>query len=322
MMSDKIISEQPLATFVLFAYNQEKYIREAVEGAFAQMYEPLQIILSDDCSTDRTFDIMQEMVDSYAGQHEVILRKNKNNAGLCAHVNIVFQEARGDILVIAAGDDISLPDRTAISVEALKRAPDATAVLLSAEVIDDSGRTIGAKLIGGNRTTELHQSLADLMRWRTKTFGASRAIRRQVFDTFGLFRIDCPTEDTPLLLRSLICGRNVLSPKNGIRYRTHDNNLSGIASLAKMETAAIYLQYRTDIECAVQKRLITEAEATRLLRWTSDDQKVRGVRLKIATRVRLSISEFLFILRISSFGFRNKIKAGLALLPRLSERQG
>ena len=40
--------ERTLVTFALFVYNQEKYIREAVEGAFAQSYEPMEIILSDD----------------------------------------------------------------------------------------------------------------------------------------------------------------------------------------------------------------------------------------------------------------------------------
>ena len=34
-------TDRPLVTFALFAYNQEDYIREAVEGAFAQTYEPL-----------------------------------------------------------------------------------------------------------------------------------------------------------------------------------------------------------------------------------------------------------------------------------------
>lgn len=39
--------EKPLVTFALFAYNQESCIREAVEGALAQDYENLEIILSD-----------------------------------------------------------------------------------------------------------------------------------------------------------------------------------------------------------------------------------------------------------------------------------
>ena len=52
-MTQKTTAARPLVTFALFAYNQEKYIREAVEGAFSQTYEPLEIILSDDYSPVR-----------------------------------------------------------------------------------------------------------------------------------------------------------------------------------------------------------------------------------------------------------------------------
>jgi glycosyltransferase involved in cell wall biosynthesis len=48
-------------SFVVFAYNQERFIAEAVKGAFGQTYEPLQIVLSDDCSTDDTFRVMQAL---------------------------------------------------------------------------------------------------------------------------------------------------------------------------------------------------------------------------------------------------------------------
>ena len=79
-MSDMFVKkagdEQLFVTFVLFAYNQEKYIREAVEGALSQTYGAMEIILSDDRSTDRTFEIMEEVVAEYTGIHEVILRKN------------------------------------------------------------------------------------------------------------------------------------------------------------------------------------------------------------------------------------------------------
>jgi glycosyltransferase involved in cell wall biosynthesis len=42
-----------------------------VEGAFSQTYSPLEIILSDDCSSDRTFEIMEEMAREYQGPHLV-----------------------------------------------------------------------------------------------------------------------------------------------------------------------------------------------------------------------------------------------------------
>jgi glycosyltransferase involved in cell wall biosynthesis len=109
----------PLVTFALFAYNQEEYIKEAVQGALAQDYEPLEIILSDDCSSDRTFETMIEMAQSYSGPNKIVVRRNPANRGLCLHVKDVAELARGDWIVVAAGDDISHPYRTRAMIEAL-----------------------------------------------------------------------------------------------------------------------------------------------------------------------------------------------------------
>lgn len=99
------------ATFLLIAYNQEKYIREAIEGAFSQTFEPLEIILSDDSSCDNTYEIMLEMAASYKGPHKIITRQNKTNMGTLLHVKKAIELVSGDLLVLAAGDDISVPSR-------------------------------------------------------------------------------------------------------------------------------------------------------------------------------------------------------------------
>src|SRR5690554_7860762 len=93
--------ERPLVTFALFAYNQEEYIREAVEGAFSQTYEPLEIILSDDCSTDRTFEIMQAMAAEYTGPHEIRVRRNEGNVGVIDHVLKVAKVSKGKLFIVA-----------------------------------------------------------------------------------------------------------------------------------------------------------------------------------------------------------------------------
>ncbi len=51
---------KPLVTFMLRTYNHERFIREAVRSALTQTYSPLQVVISDDCSQDRTFEIIQE----------------------------------------------------------------------------------------------------------------------------------------------------------------------------------------------------------------------------------------------------------------------
>jgi hypothetical protein len=136
------LHERPLVTFALFAYNQEKYIRAAVEGAFAQEYSPLEIILSDDCSTDRTFEIMQELAANYRGPHKVILNRNETNRGLTPHVFGVARLATGTLLIAAAGDDISFPNRTHAIVENWNQTH-CSAFTTDEEHYDESGTYMG-----------------------------------------------------------------------------------------------------------------------------------------------------------------------------------
>lgn len=110
-MDESEKSERPLITFALITYNQEKYVREAIEGAFAQTYSPLEIILSDDCSSDRTYEIMEEMADAYTGPHCIKLNCNSVNQGIARHIDFVGKQSSGDLVVLAAGDDISLAER-------------------------------------------------------------------------------------------------------------------------------------------------------------------------------------------------------------------
>ena len=58
-------TEGPLVSFCVKCYNQERYIGEALEGAFAQTYRPLEIVISDDASTDRSWEIITEAVAKY-----------------------------------------------------------------------------------------------------------------------------------------------------------------------------------------------------------------------------------------------------------------
>jgi len=109
-------SNHPLVSFCLFAYNQEKYIREAVEGALNQTYIPLEIILSDDFSTDNTFQIIKEMCINYKGPHTLILNRNKQNMGIGGHYSKIIEMSHGEFILSAAGDDISHSQRAEIMV--------------------------------------------------------------------------------------------------------------------------------------------------------------------------------------------------------------
>lgn len=133
-------AERPVVTYALFAFNQERFIRQAVEAAFAQTYKPLEIVLSDDCSSDQTFAIMRDMAANYHGPHQVRLVRNATNLGVLAHVIARGREAQGDIVVLAAGDDVSRPERTERLFEAFKQGTGC--VFSRVAIIDDHGKMI------------------------------------------------------------------------------------------------------------------------------------------------------------------------------------
>src|SRR5262245_41375183 len=106
-----VVNDKPLVTLALFVYNHERFVAEALRSAFAQTYAPLEIIVSDDCSTDKTFEIVQREVRGYDGPHQIRLNRNTENIGFAEQVNLVTGLARGRLIVLAGGDDVSLPSR-------------------------------------------------------------------------------------------------------------------------------------------------------------------------------------------------------------------
>lgn len=242
---------RPRVTLALFAYNQQSYVRAAVEGALAQDYDgPLEIILSDDGSPDETFAVMQQVARAYTGPHHVRLNRNDPNLGLSAHVNRVLSMAQGEIIVMAAGDDVSLPDRVRESVAALVRHPGAMAVSFSDIRIDDSGARLEQSTPSGQeRIIDLKTFLAAGPRAQSRLglSGASRAFRREVFERFGDLLPDCPAEDTPYLRRALYLGNCVRCDWPGIKYRVHAGQMSLPERIVAMKADRFHSQYVSDL---------------------------------------------------------------------------
>lgn len=223
------LEERPLVTFALFAYNQEDYIREAVEGAFSQTYEPLEIILSDDCSTDRTFEIMQEMAAAYEGPHEVRVRRNEVNLGVVQHVYLRCTEARGEIIIVAAGDDISLPERAVHHVP-LYLDPYVYGVSTSFELIDAHGRTLDKWRRAPISETKKKSSpyFKHCNGEYTVIQGSTASYRKKLFSQF-----DVP-QGRPLFSEDNLLNFCIYASGNRVafldmplvRYRSHPNALS------------------------------------------------------------------------------------------------
>lgn len=87
---------------LLFAFNQERYVRGAIEAALALGCE---VVISDDCSTDGT----RAIIEQYAGRAKI--RPRTENLGPALNVYAAAEMTDADILMLAAADDLCEPQR-------------------------------------------------------------------------------------------------------------------------------------------------------------------------------------------------------------------
>lgn len=224
------VVERPLITFALFAYNQERFIEAAVQGALSQTYSPLEIILSDDGSTDQTFEIMKRMAKAYSGPHAIILNRNEPNLGLISHFNkIMLELAHGQLVVIAAGDDISIPSRTDTLVRSWKAfGRKAYAISSRRIIIDENDNVLGTS--SEFKTGLSEETLFDILNFRFHNlFGATMAYHRDIFTSFEPLTLAC-TEDISTCIRARILGSLLVVNELLVKYRRSSSSLTSMSS--------------------------------------------------------------------------------------------
>ena len=244
---------RPLISYVVTTYNIEKFVEQSVQCAFAQTYTPLEIVLSDDASTDNTFEIMKKMASEYDGPHKIVLNRNEKNLGITKHMNKAYLElATGEIIVAAHGDDISEPNRTEKSYAYLSEHPNTTAVSFSIEAINENGEML-----------KQHSAIVEKIHMYDFQRGGnipapSRCFYKKVMEVFGPLNDDCPTEDELISFRALLMGENAFLPEKMVKYRKHTGSSSNPENFAKFPLEKILKQQDDDMKKAVEMGLITE----------------------------------------------------------------
>lgn len=260
---------------ILLSFDCARFIREALAGVLAQDHSPLEILVSDDASTDGTFEILEAEIANYHGPHQVSLRQRKTNSGSkSAHLNDALAHCHGTIIVSFDGDDRYVPTRVSRLVEAFDADPSLRVVYSGYDLIDESGDRIGP-----GRVPHPPEG-TDPAHWfaRVDAFasGSTLAVHRDVFELFP--PLD-PTihEDVVLPFRASLIG--------GVRYlnttlasaRRHSGSLTSdderfssldayrVRMLAGIEKARHQLAARlSDLDRATELQPERRAEFDRL----------------------------------------------------------
>ena len=209
--------DRPLLSILLIAYNQQATVAEAIAGALAQTWTPLEIIASDDASTDATFAAMQAAVAGYAGPHRVVLNRNPRNLGIGAHLSRLVTLSCGELLVVAAGDDVSLPTRCARLAEAWLASGRRLDLIASAlEDVDERGAA-HARITPSDLAA--YRSAPDWIARPPFVVGAAQAWTRRLFDRFGPLPEGVVAEDLLMVFRAIVSGGAATLAEPLVRYR-------------------------------------------------------------------------------------------------------
>jgi glycosyltransferase involved in cell wall biosynthesis len=130
---------QPKISVCIPTYNGEDYIGESIESVLSQTYPNFELVITDDCSTDRTLDIIKKNIDS-----RIRSLKNERNLGAEGNSNKVLSEARGKYIKVLHHDDLLYPSCLESQIEILEAPENKDVVLVCCgrDIIDEKDRKI------------------------------------------------------------------------------------------------------------------------------------------------------------------------------------
>lgn len=103
---------------IMAVYNGEKYIKDTIDSILNQEYNNFELIIVDDCSQDRTVDIIQSFRDS-----RIILLRNDRNMKLAYSLNRAIEKSSGYYIARMDADDICAPNRFTKQVKYMEQNP-------------------------------------------------------------------------------------------------------------------------------------------------------------------------------------------------------
>lgn len=113
------MKNKPLVSVIMGIYNCQNTLRESIDSIINQTYTNWQLIMCDDNSNDRTYEIARSYANKF--KDKIILIKNKENIGLAGSLNNCLEHVKGYYVARQDGDDISVKDRFEKQVDFLQK---------------------------------------------------------------------------------------------------------------------------------------------------------------------------------------------------------
>jgi len=217
--------EATLVSVAMTTYNGSRFLRRQLDSLIDQIYRPLEIVVSDDCSVDGTLDILEE----YQRRFPDILRFSQNieNLGFTKNFEKAISMCRGYYIALCDQDDVWAPEKIQLLVEGIR---DRDMIHSDARLIDDEDRIIAESLT----SFAGKDAFADFPRllMRNSVTGCTALLKKPLADRAIPFPRLTPHDYWLALLAADGNGIGYL-PNSLVDYRQHGTNAIGAHSADK-----------------------------------------------------------------------------------------
>jgi len=218
---------KPLVSICIASYNYAHFLQATLDAALAQRYPHIEVIVSDNGSTDGTFDLLAR----YADDSRVRLFRNDENVGIDRNFNLAVERATGTFVVPCSADDILLPTMVSDSMALIEAHHDALDVVYTPYLdTDATGEQVGVPYCTGYLPFPYAGGRNEFRRllWGAHWHVPSLLIRRTSFLASGGFNARATTQgDWHLFLQLAERDTRVgYLPTVGALYRKHQSNYS------------------------------------------------------------------------------------------------
>lgn len=131
---------EKLVSIVMVNYNQERFIKEAIDSVIAQTYQNWELIIVDDGSTDQSVDIIKNYDDDRI--KPIYLEENSH---ICIATNVGFSHVTGEYIARLDSDDVWEKEKLYKQVALLEEKPNARVCFTQVNLIDENGQNINEK---------------------------------------------------------------------------------------------------------------------------------------------------------------------------------
>ena len=239
---------KPLVSVITTVYNCERYIKSSLESVLNQTFQDFELILVNDGSTDKTWDIACSFDDP-----RIVFCNNNENRHIPLRRNEAIELSKGELLAVHDGDDESLPGRLAQQVDFMKENPNIFCLGGHAIKIDTRGEVTGIMNYPPAGYSGIVESY---YRGKNPIIDPTSMFRKADFIELGCYSLDpdiFTVQDFDLWGRAILAGKkfeNMQFPL--IRYRVNPEGVTRKRQ-SEMISAHVKVVVRFHSELAAKK---------------------------------------------------------------------